>query len=243
MELVAHPHHLIANPTRRDLKPGSQPRVIVVDHDERRWTNLGQALELLGASLELSPRLPDHFAYGRPETPICLIVQITPGGAGLQFLRDLNAAGSYAPVIFVAESADVAVSVEAMKSGAVDFLCRPYHDDDLLAAVEIGFARDQAWCEKRRSLNDLTRHYETLSERERQVMEHVVKGKMNKQVAFALGISEITVKAHRGKLMRKMKARSLPDLTRMADAIAQGWLHFGERSLAAFLAPAGQLGR
>lgn len=236
MEVVTHPLHLTATHARRDPGLVSQPRVLVVDDDERRWADLGRALERLGVALEISPRLPDHFAYERPDTPICVIVQTAPGSGGLQFLRRLNAAGHYVPLIFVADSADVAVSVEAMKSGAVDFLCRPYQDDDLLAAVEIGLARDTAWCETRRMLDRLSSQYETLSERERQVMEQVVTGKMNKQVAFALGISEITVKAHRGKLMRKMKARSLPDLTRMADAIAQRLLPAGDRSRAPLLA-------
>ena len=136
-------------------------------------------------------------------------------------MRQLDAARTYIPLVFVADFANVSMSVEAMKSGAVDFLCRPYRDDDLLAAIEIGLARDHAWCERRQSYIDLTRQYDTLSKREQQVMELVVRGKMNKQIAFALGISEITVKAHRGKLMRKMAARSLPDLTRMADAITQ----------------------
>lgn len=229
MELVAHPPRLSANSTEGDA--ASQPRIVVVDNDAPRWASLGRALRVLGARLEISRLVPDEFVSERPETPICVIVHISPGSSGLQFLRQLNASGSYIPLIFVAESADVAMSVEAMKGGAVDFLCWPYQEDDLLAAVEIGLSRDRAWCETRRSLDHLNRQYETLSERERQVMEHVVKGKMNKQVAFALGISEITVKAHRGKLMRKMKAKSLPDLTRMADAIAQSTLPLATEAL------------
>jgi FixJ family two-component response regulator len=239
MDVLAHRQHTPSSPARRTLDFDPQPRVLVVDRDEHLWSKLGRSLAFLGVALELIPQFPHHFAEERPETPICLIVRLTPGSSGLQLIRRLHTAASYVPLIFVAEYASVAMSVEAMKNGAVDFLCPPYPDDDLVAAVEIGLARDRAWCETRRSLIRLNRQYDTLSPRERQVMEHVVKGKMNKEVAFALGISEITVKAHRGKLMRKMKAKSLPDLTRMADAVAQNSAQAGDRVIAEFLTRVG----
>lgn len=239
MELVIHEPRHSTSPARRSAEFASQPKVIVVDNDEKPWAALGRALQALGVSLEITPQIPHHFADERPDMALCIIVPATPRSGGLQFLRQLDAARTYIPLVFVADFANVSMSVEAMKSGAVDFLCRPYRDDDLLAAIEIGLARDRDWCERRRSYSDLARRYETLSKRERQVMELVVKGKMNKQIAFALGISEITVKAHRGKLMRKIAARSLPDLTRMADAISQRCAPVDGRSCKLYAATSG----
>ncbi|MGF7162219.1 FixJ family two-component response regulator [Rhodoligotrophos appendicifer] len=243
MPLVIHSHHVSARPRTTCKETASKARVLVVDNDEDRWASLGRELHRSGTVLDVSAQFPYQLVLKRPETPTCLVIALPHGRFGLQFLKQFNAAETPIPLIFVAESADVATSVEAMKSGAIDFLCQPYRDHDLLEAIETALTQDRARCESHQLFSHLTRLYETLSERERQVMDQVVKGKMNKQVAFVLGISEITVKAHRGKVMRKMKARSLPDLTRMADAIAQVSPIYDHQNLGALLSRGDQTAR
>ena len=196
------------------------PQIVVVDDDLEGWAGLICLLERMGLTAEVSPRIPESLLVGRPDTPMCLIMDINPGRDGLQFQQRLAEARVFVPIIFVAESGDISKSVKAMKNGAVDFLSKPFRNEELLEAIEIGLGRDQAWCAERRSLSTLRSRFETLSQRERQVMGGIVKGKLNKQVAFDLGISEITVKAHRGRVMRKMNAMSLVDLARIADKIA-----------------------
>lgn len=220
--LGARAHSLLCDcPDERKLSANAELRIVVVDDDIDRWTGLIYFLRRPGLVIDISPQIPEGLLSSRPSTPICLILDVKPGRDGLQFQQRLAAANVFVPIIFLADSTDIVMSVRAMKNGAVDFLSRPFRDEDLLEAVGIALARDQAWCEERQLLSMLRRRFETLSHRERQVMEGVVKGKQNKQVAFDLDISEITVKAHRGKVMRKMKATSLPELTRMADKIAQ----------------------
>jgi len=197
-----------------------EPRIVVVDDDVDRWTGLISNFERLGVCMDISAQIPESFLSGRPGSPICLILEIKPGRDSLQFQQRLAASQVFIPIIFVAESSDVAISVKAMKNGAIDFLGKPFRDEDLLEAVRTGLARDRVWCEERRSPSVLMDRLETLSHRERQVMDEVVRGKLNKQIAFDLSISEITVKAHRGKVMRKMLATSLPEPARMADKIA-----------------------
>jgi FixJ family two-component response regulator len=200
-----------------------QPQVVVVDDDVDGWSYLTCALQRLGLSIDISPGIPAGLLSGRPDTPICLILVVKPGRDSFNFQQQLAAANVFMPIIFVADTGDIAMSVRAMKNGAVDFLSKPFRDEDMLEAVETGLARDRAWCEEQRSLSILNSRFETLSQRERQVMERIVEGRLNKQVAFDLGISEVTVKAHRGKVMRKMQALSLPELARMADKIAQSY--------------------
>ena len=208
----------------RRLPSDREPRVVVVDDDVDSWTRLTRIFQPMGLHIHISARIPEEFLSGRPDSPICLIVAVKPGRNGIQFQEQLAEANVFVPIIFLAECGDVATSVRAMKNGAVDFLIKPFRDEDLLEAIKIGLARDYVWCEEYRSLSILRNRFETLSLRERQVMERIVKGKLNKQVAFDLSISEITVKAHRGKVMRKMKAMSLPELARMADRITHDHL-------------------
>ena len=200
---------------------GIKPLVIVVDDVSEAWASLSESLRYTGARVMVSDREPEFLLLGRPYTPICLIIDIRPGQDGLQFQQRLAAANIVVPIIFVTGFGNVATSVRAMKNGAVDFLSKPVRDEDLLEAVERALIRDRAWCDEQRALSVLKSRFETLSLRERQVMAQVVEGRLNKQVASDLGISEITVKAHRGRAMRKMKAGSLPELARMADKIAQ----------------------
>ena len=229
------PSLLRAHPRAGKRSGDAERRILVVDDDPAPWAGLICILLRCGVSADISPRIPESLLSGRPATPICLILDLRPGRDGLRFQQRLAAAGVFVPIIFVAEASDTALTVKAMKNGAIDFFGKPFRDSDLSEAVEIGLARDQAWCDEQRSLSLLRSRFETLSLRERQVMAGVVQGKLNKQVAFDLSISEITVKAHRGKVMRKMNAMSLPELARMADRLAHAcpWRDDAYRALAA----------
>lgn len=243
MPLIIHSHNISARSSSLRRECESRARVLVVDDDEDRWASLRRDVQVLDALLDVSPAFPDQLAFKRPETPICLVLALSHGRCGLKLLRQLNAAENPIPIIFVAESADVATSVEAMKGGAFDFFCQPYQDLDLLEAIDTALDRDRSWCKTQQHFKYLTRQYETLSTRERQVMEQIVKGKMNKQVAFTLGISEITVKAHRGRVMRKLNVTSLPELTRIADTIARRTTNIDDGSAGPTMKFAGQVAR
>jgi len=142
-----------------------------------------------------------------------------PGRSGLELQRDLAAANRQVPIIFITAHADVPMTVQAMKGGAMEFLTKPFRDQDLIEAVEAGLARDRARRESEKALDGLRERFDTLTTREREVMLQVVAGRLNKQIAHDIGISESTVKVHRTNLMRKMRARSLPELSRMAGIL------------------------
>ena len=157
---------------------------------------------------------------GRPSGPACLVLDVRlPGQSGLELQRDLAASHIQLPIVFITGHGDIPMSVQAMKGGAIEFLTKPFRDQDLLDAIQVGLARDQARLDDEKSMSALRARFETLTPREREVMAGVVAGRLNKQIAGELGISEITVKVHRGQVMRKMKASSLPDLARMADKL------------------------
>ena len=142
-----------------------------------------------------------------------------PGRSGLDFQRELSAANIHVPIIFITGYGDIPMTVQAKKGGAIEILTKPFRDQDLLDAIQLGLALDRAWLENERAIAALRARFETLTPREREVMAMVVTGRLNKQIAFDIGISEITVKVHRGQVMRKMEAASLPDLARMADKL------------------------
>lgn len=197
------------------------PLVLIVDDHPGDWTRLGSILEASGISMNVSGDMPEYLVLGRQRGILCLILELRPGRDCFDFQQRLAAANVFVPIIFVTTSGNISMSVTAMKNGAIDFLAKPLNDQELYSSIQIGLDRDNAWYDESRQLSALAERYQTLTARERQVMEKVVEGRLNKQVGGDLGISEITVKAHRGQVMRKMRAKSLPDLTRMADKIAQ----------------------
>jgi FixJ family two-component response regulator len=142
-----------------------------------------------------------------------------PGKSGLEFQRDLAAAGSALPIVFITGHGDIPMTVQAMKAGAIEFLTKPFRDQDLLDAVNVGLARDRARRENEESLNALRARFEELTPRERAILVEVVQGRLNKQIAGDMGITETTVKVHRSNMMRKIEAASLPELCRMADEL------------------------
>jgi FixJ family two-component response regulator len=155
-----------------------------------------------------------------PDAPGCLVLDVRlPGQSGLEFQRTLAESGMDLPVVFITGHGDVPMSVRAMKAGAVDFLIKPFRDQDLLDAVHAAIQRDRAQRQHVIGLADLEERYRALTERERDIMALVVVGRLNKQIASELGLAEVTVKAHRSQLMHKMGAKSLPELVRMADRL------------------------
>jgi len=199
---------------------GANPCVLVIDDDPEFRDSVTRLLRTVGLHALEFCSVPDFLKADPPEGPTCLILDVRmPGRSGLELQRELAAANRQVPIIFMTAHADVPMTVQAMKGGAIEFLTKPFRDQDLLDAVEAGLARDRARRESERALAALRERFDTLSSRERDIMLHVVAGRRNKQIANDIGIAESTVKVHRTNLMRKMKARSLPELSRMADTL------------------------
>jgi FixJ family two-component response regulator len=198
----------------------AEPIVVVVDDDSETREALGSLLRSVGLQAKLLSSIPDLLKTGRPKGPTCLVLDVRlPGRSGLDFQRELAAAGIYLPIVFMTGHGDIPMSVQAMKGGAIEFLTKPYRHQDLLDAIQVGLSRDRAWLENEREIAALRRRYESLTQREREVMALVVTGRLNKQIAGDIGLSEITVKVHRGQVMRKLGAKSAIDLARMAEKL------------------------
>jgi FixJ family two-component response regulator len=196
------------------------PIVLVVDDDQ----DVREALSSLFRSVGLDPKLfastAELLQHKLPEAPCCLVLDIRlPGVSGLDFQTQLAKANIHVPIIMMTGHGDIPMSVRAMKAGAVDFLTKPYRDQDMLDAVAQAIERDRKRRDSERSLAELRGLFESLTAREREIMALVTAGLMNKQVAAQLRLSEITVKIHRGHIMRKMGVRSLADLVRAAEAL------------------------
>ena len=199
----------------------AKPTVLIVDDDADIRESLQSLLRSVGLESRAMESLPDFLKSEPPPGPTCLILDVRlPGRSGLDYQRDLAAANVKLPIIFITGHGDVPMSVQAMKGGAIEFLTKPFRDQDMLDAIQLGLTRDRARCESEEALRTVRECFETLTPREREVMQHVVSGRLNKQIASDIGISEMTVKIHRGNVMRKMKAASLPDLARMADKLS-----------------------
>lgn len=193
---------------------------IVIDDDLAIRESIGSLLRSVGLQAELLASVDQFLKTGRPAGPTCLVLDVRlPGRSGLDFQRELAAAKLRLPIIFITGHGDIPMSVAAMKGGAIEFLTKPFRDQDLLDAVQLGLARDRVWLEEEKSLAGLRARFEALTPREREVMALVAAGRLNKQIAYEIGVSEITVKVHRAQVMRKMHATSLPDLARMADKL------------------------
>jgi len=198
----------------------ADPSVLLIDDDPEFRDSVARLLRTVGLHTREFSSVPDFLKADPPEGPTCLVLDVRmPGRSGLELQRDLAAANRQVPIIFITAHADVPMTVQAMKGGAIEFLTKPFRDQDLLDAVEAGLARDRARRESERASAALRERFDTLSSRERDIMLHVVAGRLNKQIANDIGIAESTVKVHRTNLMRKMKARSLPELSRMADML------------------------
>jgi FixJ family two-component response regulator len=196
------------------------PTVIVIDDDPAIREALGGLIRSVGFQAQLLASVGEFLKSGRPEAPSCLVLDVRlPGQSGLDLQRELTAMRIHLPIIFMTGHGDIPMSVRAMKGGAIEFLTKPFRDQDLLDAIQLGLERDRAWLEEEKLTSALRARLETLTPREREVMFRVVAGRLNKQIAYDLGISEVTAKVHRGQVMRKMKASSLPDLARMADKL------------------------
>ena len=197
-----------------------EPTIIVVDDDPGIRESLHGLLRSVGLQVKALASVPEFLKEGRPEGPACLVLDVRlPGRSGLDFQRDLLAANVHLPIIFITGYGDIPMTVQAIKGGAIEFLTKPFRDQELLDAIQLGLARDRAWLEEAKAMAALRSRFETLTPREREVMALVATGRLNKQIAYDIGISEITVKVHRGQVMRKMNAASLPDLARMADKL------------------------
>jgi len=195
-----------------------QPVVIVVDDDPAIRKGIDRLLRSVGLRVELFESAQEFRQSNRPDAPSCIVLDVRlPGQSGLNLQRDLAAADIRFPVIFITAHGDIPMSVRAMKAGAVEFLTKPFHDQDLLDAIEVALEKDRARRAEDKLTAELRERLDTLTARERQVMQLVVAGRLNKQIAAELGISEMTAKIHRGQVFRKMLAASLPDLVRMAD--------------------------
>ncbi len=195
-----------------------QPIVFVVDDD----ASMCEAVQDLIASVGLQARgfaSPREFLEAvRPDAPGCLVLDVRlPGSSGLHFQQELAQAGVNIPVIFITGHGDIPMSVRAIKAGAVEFLTKPFRDQELLDAVNAGIDRNRAQRREAAVMDDLRQRHAALTPREREIMALVILGRMNKQIAGELGVSEVTVKVHRGQIMRKMRAKSLPELVRMGD--------------------------
>ena len=196
----------------------AKPIVFVVDDDASVREALKSLIRSVGLQVELFDSVQEFLQRKRPDGPNCLVLDIRlPGISGLDFQRKLREANIPIPIIFITGHGDIPMSVRAMKAGAVEFLTKPFRDQDLLDAIQLALERDRARQEREAEIATLRERFESLTAREREVLSGVIRGLLNKQIAAEIGTSETTVKVHRGQLMRKMGARSLPELVRMAE--------------------------
>ena len=194
--------------------------VVVVDDDASMRGALRNLISSVGLDVSVFASPQEFLQAKHADAPGCLVLDVRmPGMSGLAFQQELAKMGVALPVIFITGHGDVSTTVRAMKAGAVEFLTKPFHDQELLDAIHSAIERDRARRRDAVIVDEMRTRYCQLTEREREIMKHVVAGRANKQIAADLGLSEVTVKVHRGQVMRKMRTRSLPELVRMADRL------------------------
>jgi FixJ family two-component response regulator len=199
---------------------GPKSTVLVIDDDPDLRASIGRLLRSLDLDARLFASVSEFLESNPPDGPACLVLDVRlPGQSGLDFQRELAGANRQFPIIFITGHADIPMSVQAMKGGAIEFLTKPFRDQELLDAIQLGLSRDRARRESEGALAGLKQRFASLSPREREIMIQVARGRLSKQIAGDIGIAEATVKVHRSRAMRKMKAQSLPELGRMADKL------------------------
>lgn len=207
-----------------ELRPPSEPDrsscVVVIDDDRELRESLGGLLHSVGLQSRLFASIPDFLATEPLDVPTCLVLDVKlPGRSGLDFQRDLATASSRVPIVFITGHADVPMTVQAMKGGAIELLMKPFRAQDLIAAIHEGLARDRARREHEAALRGLRARVESLTRRERAILYEVAKGRLSKQIAADMGITETTVKVHRSNMMRKIEVTSVAELCRMVDRL------------------------
>jgi FixJ family two-component response regulator len=200
--------------------PSSNSCVVVIDDDPEFRASLGRLLRSVGLNIQLFASTADYLRFEPPDCPACLILDVRlPGRSGLDFQRDLAAADTELPIVFITGHGDIPMTVQAMKGGAIEFLTKPFRDQDLLDAVNLGLARDRVRREQKEALGAGRARFESLTPRERKIMIQVAQGRLSKQIAGDMGITEATVKVHRSNIMRKMRVASTVELCRIADRL------------------------
>ena len=200
--------------------PQAEPTVFIVDDDPQMRESLRNLLRSVGLRVQLFASAQEFVHSQHPDAPSCLVLDVRmPGLSGLDLQRQASEAGLEIPIIFITGHGDIPMSVRAMKAGAVEFLTKPFRDQDLLDAIQQALERSRKAREQQAATEELRRRFASLTPREREVMERVVAGLLNKQIGAELGTSETTVKIQRHQVMEKMGAGSLPDLVRMADRL------------------------
>jgi len=200
-----------------------QATVVVIDDDASVRKALDNLFRSVGLEVELFSSPQEFLQSERPDRPGCIVLDVRfPGRSGLDMQREISAANTPLPIIFITGYGDIPMSVRAMKAGAVEFLTKPFRDQDLLDAVGVALEKDRVRRANEVRLSELRTRFQTLTARERQVLSLVIAGRLNKQIAGELGVSEMTVKMHRRQVMRKMQATGLAQLVRLADQLGLG---------------------
>ena len=205
------------------VKVDHDPIVFIVDDDAALRDALSSLLRSIGLRVETFPSVAEFAGFQRPDTPSCLVLDVRlKGTSGLDFQSELVRANVDLPIVFMTGHGDIAMTVRAMKAGAVDFLAKPFREQDLLDAVTAALEKDKSCRKANKNTQEIRRCFESLTAREKEIMGLAASGLMNKQIAGQIGLSEITVKIHRGHAMKKMNAKSFAELVRMAEVLELG---------------------